>query len=106
MSDLVQNVLGGFLAAVAFAIATALWRWFRRPFYIPFEAKNWSDSTRAMLRQAGFEPSDGNAGWIINYMVEDYLEQGRQIVRVGRWPCTREVRARRKEGHAVLMRRP
>jgi hypothetical protein len=106
VGELGRNVLGGFLAAFAFAIATAVWQWFRRPLYIPFEEQNWSNATRVMLQQAGFDPSEGNAGWIINYMVEDSLEEGRQIVRAGRWPCKREVRARRKEGHAVLMKQP
>ncbi len=102
-SNLGQNVLGGFLAAVAFAAATGAWKWVRRPIYIPFESKNWSERTKKLLEAAGYDPVHGDAGWVINYMVHDYQEQGRRIVHVGRWPCRREVRAERKEGYAVLM---
>lgn len=104
MSDLGQNVLGGFLAAVAFAAATALWRFVHRPFYIPFDDSNWSNKHHVLLRNAGYDPARGKQGWVINYEVRDYLAQGRSVVRVGRWPCRRQVRATQKVGYAVLMR--
>jgi hypothetical protein len=104
MSDLAQNVLGGFLAAVAFSLATAAWKFIRRPVYIPFDDSNWSNAQHVALREAGYDPAIGKRGWVINYEVRDYLAQGRTIVRFGRWPRKREVRATQKVGYAVLMK--
>ncbi len=104
MAELGHNVLDGFLAAVAFAVVTAIWRFVRRPLYIPFDDSNWSNAIHAMLRKAGYDPTRGQQGWVINYEVEDYHAQGRIVVRVGRGICKRRVCATRKVGHSVLMR--
>ncbi len=104
MAELGHNVLGGFLAAVAFAAATAFWRFVRRPLYIPFDDANWSNAIHVMLRNVGYDASRGQQGWVINYEVEDHRAQGRTVVRVGRGICKRPVRATRKVGYAVLMR--
>ena len=104
MSDLGQNIIGGFHAAVAFSVATALWIFVHPPFYIPFDDSNWSNEHNVVLRNAGYDPARGKQGWVINYEVLDYLAQGRTIVLLGRWPCRRQVRATQKVRYAVLMR--
>jgi hypothetical protein len=63
---LVQNILGGFLAAVAFLAVIGGCRWLRPPLYLPFESNNWSDATKSLLAAAGYDPAQGDAGWAIN----------------------------------------
>ena len=104
--DLFLNVLGGFLAAVAFAGAGSAWRYARRPIYIPFEEKNWSRETRALLKQAGIDDAGKDVMWVINYELDDYEARGARTVRVRTGILAREVLAARKEGHAVLMTHP
>jgi hypothetical protein len=103
VAEVGHNLLGGVLAAVAFAAATAVWHFVRRPLYIPFDDSNWSNAVHVMLRDTGYDPTRGQQGWVINYEVEDYRVQGRIVVHVGRDSCKREVRATRKVGYAVLM---
>lgn len=105
--DIALNVLGGFLAALAFALATLLWRELTKPLYIPFDQNKWSEETRELLRQrADVDLKKDKVTWVIDYDREDCVEQGYSVVTVGTWPFRREVRTRRKDGnYAVLMRK-
>jgi len=105
--DLVLNILGGFLAAVAFAAAGAAWSHARRPYYIPFQTENWSEETKSLLTQGGgVDSSAEGVIWVINHDVHDYEARSSKAVRVRTGLLEREVRAARKEGYAVLMTRP
>ena len=104
--DLFSNVLGGFLAAVAFAAAGAAWHHARRPYFIPFQRENWSEETKTLLARAGVDARAENVLWVINYDTYDHLARGSRIVRVRSRCFSREVRAARKDGYAVLMTRP
>ncbi len=51
-----SNILGGLLAAVAFAAAGAAWRHARRPYFIPFQNENWNEEMEALLARASVSP--------------------------------------------------
>jgi hypothetical protein len=104
--DLFQNVLGGFLAAAAFATAGATWRYATRPLVVAVERENWDEETKKLVADAGFDSSPGGTIWVLAYDVRSKLAQGSVVAFVRSCCFKREVRAERKEGHVVLMTRP
>ena len=94
--DLVKDIvaISGGLAQVALLVA--FFRWLRGPTYIPFDAQHWPRWALALREEY-------DAHHVIDYEREDYLAQGLKPARRGL--LRREVRARRKVGYAVLMRK-
>jgi len=105
-----MNVLGGFLAAVAFAVAGVLLRHARRPFYVPGDLQRCSDRAKELLLRAGVGPGDviplDQVIWVQPHAVPDYLARGSNVVHVRPYFLKCEVRAMRSEGYTVLMTRP
>lgn len=105
MRDVLENIAGGFLAAIAFSAVRALWQWMRQPMYLPMASRDWSPQTRQLLDRAGY--TDGAFSWVTDIDREAYRERRSTELRVGRWPRRREVRNRSRDGgFTVLMRRP
>jgi hypothetical protein len=93
-----EFVLGVLVGLSVWAITEAI-RWARKPWYIPFEERHWSEETRKTLEAAGW--AGDRAGWILERMVVQYENQGRTVVTVGR--LRREVRSENRDGEAVMM---
>lgn len=105
MNDLLSNITGGFLAAVVFAAASALFVWGRRPYFIPLNNQLWTADTRTRLARAGY-PDPSSLSLPMSYQLHEYEAQGYRRVLVGRWPFRREVRSELRDGYAILMTKP
>jgi hypothetical protein len=105
-----MNILGGFLAAVAFAMASALWKRDRRPFYVPTDLETCSDEAKQLLVRAGVGPGDvfplDALVWAQPHDVPRYLAAGSRIIYVRPNFLRREVRSLHRDGYSVLMGRP
>lgn len=85
-----------------------VWRWLRRPHFIPRRGDHWSQEHKDLLKDVGYDIDRGDADFVHEDLLEDALARGCTVVRVrvGLSPLKRPINGKDKRGRAVLVHKP